>query len=93
MILQFLCKDQSIVEAGCNIHYRVCDPAQYISNVRDPDLKGLKLLVYAITYKKMESCNIKEMGVGKKVYIEDLALKELNAVTSPWGLEISSVEM
>lgn len=64
-----------------------------MSNVRDPELKGLKLLVHAITFKKMENCNVKEMGLGKKVFIEDLALKELNTVTAPWGLEISSVEM
>ena len=90
---QFLTKDQAIVEAGCSVFYRISDPVQYISNVKDPELKGLKILVNAITIKRLEASDEREFQPTRKAIIEERILKELNSITSPWGIEISSAHM
>nr|CAH0113791.1 unnamed protein product [Daphnia galeata] len=90
---QFLTKDQAIVEAGCSVFYRISDPVRYISNVRDPELKGLKILVNAITIKRLEASDEKEFQPTRKAIIEERILKELNSITSPWGIEISSAHI
>jgi regulator of protease activity HflC (stomatin/prohibitin superfamily) len=90
---QFLTKDQAIVEAGCSVFYRISDPVRYISNVKDPELKGLKILVNAITIKRLEASDEREFQPTRKTIIEERILKELNSITSPWGIEISSAHM
>ena len=73
--------------------YRICDPVRYISNVRDPDLKGFKILVNAVTLKRMETSDEREFQPTKKAVIEERISSELNIITTPWGIEISSVHM
>jgi regulator of protease activity HflC (stomatin/prohibitin superfamily) len=90
---QFLTRDQAIVEAGCSIHYRIYDPVKYISNVQDQELKGLKILANAICVKRLEAADEREFQPSRKTTIEDRILKELSVVTTPWGIEISSVQM
>ena len=92
-MFQFLAKDQAIVEAECNIYYRIYDPIMYISNMRDPDLKGLKQLANAITLKHFEASVESEFHPTKKAIIEGRILAELNSITTPWGIEISSVKV
>lgn len=65
----------------------------YISNMRDPELKGLKQLANAITLKRFETSVESEFHPSKKAAIEGRILAELNCITTPWGIEISSVQM
>ena len=90
---QFLTRDQAIVEAGSTIHYRISDPLTYASNIKDPELSGLKQLAYAIAVKRMQDKGEKDFIGVKKSQVELEIQKELNAVTLGWGIEVSSVEM
>lgn len=90
---QFLTKDQAIVEAACSVFYRIGDPVRYISNVQDPELKGLKILANAIVMKRLEAADAREFQAARKAVIEERILKELNSITTPWGIEISSAHM
>ena len=65
----------------------------YISNVQDSELKGLKILANAICLKRLEGAEEKEFQPSRKNIIEDRILKELSTITTPWGIEISSVQM
>lgn len=90
---QFLTKDQAIVEAACSVFYRIDDPVRYISNVKDPELKGLKILANAIVMKRLEAADAREFQAARKAIIEERILKELNSITTAWGIEISSAHM
>ncbi|KAK4008054.1 stomatin-like protein 1 [Daphnia magna] len=90
---QFLTKDQAIVEAACSVFYRIGDPVRYISNVQDPELKGLKILANAIVMKRLEAADAREFQAARKAVIEERILKELNSITTPWGIEISSAHI
>lgn len=81
------------MEASCSIYYRISDPIMYTSNISDPGLKGLKILANAITLKRFETATEKEFHPSRKSAIEARILSELNAITTPWGIEISSVQM
>lgn len=91
-VKQFITRDQAIVEAGSTIHYRIFDPVLFVGNINDADLKGLKQLSSAISTKHMEAKREKEF-MSSKSDIERGILAELNVITTPWGLEIGSVEM
>ena len=93
-MFQFLTKDHAILEAGCNIYYRICDPIKYTGSVCDPEFQGFKKISAAISLKHMESLDVRrEFQANERLPCEEQIQKELNVITTPWGVEISSVEM
>jgi len=91
---QFLTKDHAILEAGCNIYYRICDPIKYTGSVCDPEFQGFKKISAAISLKHMESLDVRrEFQANERLPCEEQIQKELNVITTPWGVEISSVEI
>ena len=94
VFLQFLTLDEATAKAGCNVFYRICDPVMYVSQVKDPELAGLKKLAAAICLKHMEQSNVTDLETKEKIpSVHGRIQKELNVITSVWGIEISSVEM
>jgi len=90
----FLTLDEATAKAGCNVFYRICDPVMYVSQVKDPELAGLKKLAAAICLKHMEQSNVTDLETKEKIpSVHGRIQKELNVITSVWGIEISSVEM
>lgn len=47
----------------------------------------------AVTLKRMETSDEREFQPTKKAVIEERISTELNVITTPWGIEISSVHM
>jgi len=91
---QFLTRDQAIVEAGCNISYRICDPVMYVNNIQDPELVGLTNLAAAVSLKHIESSDLADLKTKENILcVGQRIQQELSVVTSAWGIEISSVEI
>lgn len=91
---QFLTKDRAILEAGFNIYYRICDPIKYTGSVCDPEFQGFKKVSAAISIKHMESLDMRrDIQANEKHPCKEQIQRELNVITSPWGVEISSVEI
>ena len=82
------------MEAGFNIYYRICDPIKYTGSVCDPEFQGFKKVSAAISIKHMESLDMRrDIQANEKHPCKEQIQRELNVITSPWGVEISSVEM